>query len=146
MSEENVQLVRGAWEPFEGVNVASIEWGAGGMRELLATLFSPDVELRTLASGLGSGVGEEYHGWDGLVSYLSEWMEPFSEYQVKNLDYIDAGDCVLVPSRQWGIGSGSGARVEIELTTLQVVREGRITFVQQFDTLEEAREAAAGRS
>jgi hypothetical protein len=36
--------------------------------------------------------------------------------------------------------------VEIELTTLSVVRDGRIAFVQQFDTLEEAREAAAGRS
>ena len=145
MSEENVKLVRGAWEPFEGINVATIEWGADGMREVFAALFAPDVELRTLASGLGSGVGEEYHGLDGLVAYLSEWMEPFSEYKVQNLDYIDAGDCVIVPSRQWGIGSGSGARVEIELTTLTVVRDGQITFVQQFDTLEEAREAAAGR-
>ncbi len=145
MSEENVQLVRAVWGPFEGINVAQLDFGADGMREVFGARFAPDVELRTLASGFGSGVGEHYSGWDGLISYLTEWMEPFSEYQVENLDYIDAGDFVLVPSRQWGIGSGSGARAEIELTTLHEIRDGRIVFVQQFDALEEAR-AAAGDS
>ena len=142
MSEENVQLVRALWGPFEGINVAQLDFGADGLREVFEPRFAPDVELRTLASGFGSGVGEHYRGWEGLVSYLSEWMEPFSEYQVENLDYIAVGDFVLVPSRQSGVGSGSGARVEIELTTLHEVRDARIAFMQQFDTLEEARAAA----
>ena len=80
-----------------------------------------------------------------MVRYLGEWLEPFSEYHVEILDYIDAGDCVLVPSRQRGIGAGSGARVEIELTTLYEVRDGRIARIHQYDTLEEAREAAAAQ-
>jgi len=142
MSAENVELVRGMWGPFEGINVAELDFRADAIRQVFGARFTPDVELKTLASGFGSEVGEHYRGWDGLVDYLTEWMEPFSEYQVRNLDYIDAGDCVLVPSRQWGVGSGSGARVEIELTTLHVIRDGRIAFVQQFDTLDEARAAA----
>ena len=46
-------------------------------------------------------IADHYRGIDGLAEYLGKWLEPFSEYQVENLEYIDAGDCVLVPSRQW---------------------------------------------
>jgi ketosteroid isomerase-like protein len=127
---------------LEGINVAAIDWDVEAIREILGRAYSPDVELRTLESGIGSGVGEFYRGSDGVVRYLREWLEPFSEYHVENLDYIEAGDCVLVPSRQWGVGSGSGARVEIELTILYELRDGQIARVHQYDTLEEALEAA----
>ena len=30
-----------------------------------------------------------------MVRYLHEWMEPFSEYHVENLDYIEAGRCFM---------------------------------------------------
>jgi ketosteroid isomerase-like protein len=146
MAEENVEVMRTMLEPFSGINVADIDWAAEAIRETIEPEFTPDMELRTLASGLGSGVGEHYRGWDGFLRYLQEWLEPFSEYQIKNLEYIAAGDCVLVPSQQWGIGSGSGARVELELTTLYQLRDGRIARIHQYDTLEEAREAAASRT
>lgn len=143
MSRENVDVVRSILEPLEGVNVAAVDWSAEALRDALGRAYSPDIELTTLASGVGSGVGKFYRGLDGLARYLREWLEPFSEYQLENLDYVAAADCVLVPSRQWGIGAGSGARVEIELTTLYQLRDGRIARVHQYDTLDEALEAAA---
>ena len=91
---------------------------------------------------MGLGISDSYRGPDGVIRYLREWLGPFSDYRVENLDYVDAGDCVLVPSRQTGIGSGSGARVEIELTTLYELRDGVIVRVHQFHTLDEAREAS----
>jgi ketosteroid isomerase-like protein len=145
MSRENVEIMRSTFEPFDGVNLAAIDWDAEVIRDALGRAYSPDIELRTLASGLGSGVGEHYRGLDGLAQYLREWLEPFSEYHVENLDYIDAGDCVLVPSLQWGVGAGSGARVELELTTLYELRDGKIARVHQYDTLGEAHEAAGLR-
>jgi ketosteroid isomerase-like protein len=145
MSQKNVEIVRSLFEPLEGVNIAAIDWDAEAIRETLGFAYSPDVELTTLASGLGSGVGEFYRGPDGLSRYLREWLEPFSEYRVEALDYIEAGDCVLIPSRQWGIGTGSGARVKIELTTLYELRDGKITRMHQYDTLAEALEAAGLR-
>jgi ketosteroid isomerase-like protein len=142
MSQENAEVVRSLFEPFDGVNIAAIDWGVDVVREALGEAYSPDVELTTLASGIGTGVDEFYRGADGVVRYLREWLEPFSEYYVENLDYIDAGDYVLVPSHQWGVGGGSGARVELELTTLYELRDGKVARVHQYDTLEEAREAA----
>src|SRR5215212_4736302 len=138
MSQENVEIVRSVLEPLAGVDVASIDWNIEEIRGMLGRAYSPDVELTTLASGLGSGVGEFYRGLDGLVRYLREWLEPFSEYRVENLDYLEAGDCVLVPSRQWGLGGASRARVEIELTTLYELRDGQIAQIHQYDTLKEA--------
>jgi ketosteroid isomerase-like protein len=145
MSQENVEVVRSTFEPFDGVNLAAIDWSAEVIREALGRAYSPDIELTTLAIPLGLDVSDSYRGLDGLVEYLRTWLEPFSEYHVENLDYVDAGECVLVPSRQWGVGRGSGARVELELTTLYEVRDGRITRVHQYDAMNEALEAAGLR-
>ena len=74
-------------------------------REMLGSAYSPDVELTVLASGLGSGVGQFYRGADGVVQYLREWFEPFSEYYVENLDYS-----TLAIASSFRVGSGvSGA-------------------------------------
>ena len=143
MSRDNVEAIRTLFGAFEGVDVASIDWTSEGIRQVLAGAASEDVELTTLQSGIGSGVGAHYEGIDGFIRYLGEWLEPFSEYRVENVDYIDAGDCVLVPSRQWGKGDGSGIRVEIELTTLYELRDGLVVRMHQFDTLDEARAAAS---
>ena len=145
MSQENVEVVRSTFEPFDGVNLAAIDWSAEVIREALGRAYSPDIKLTTLAIRLELDISDSYRGLDGVVEYLRTWLEPFSEYHVENLDYVDAGECVLVPSRQWGVGSGSGARVELELTTLYEVRDGRITRVHQYDTMDEAFEAAGLR-
>src|SRR5437867_1014007 len=142
MSRENVEIVQSMFEPFDGVNLAAIDWSAEVIREALGRAYSPDIELTTLAIPLGLDVSDSYRGLDGVVEYLRTWLEPFSEYHVENLDYVDAGECVLVPSRQWGVGSESGARVDLELTTLYEVRDGRITRAHQYDTMDEALEAA----
>jgi ketosteroid isomerase-like protein len=143
MSEQNVEAVRSVFEPLRGVNLAVIDWDVEAIREAVGAAYSPDLELTTLASGVGTGVDAFYRGADGFVRYLREWLSPFSEYYVENLDYVDAGDCVLVPSRQWGVGAGSGAPAELELTTLYELRDGLIVRVHQYDTLAEAQADAA---
>ncbi len=145
MSETNIEIVRSLTEPFAGIDVTAIDWGSDAVRETVGHLYSEDVELRTLESGLGTGVDGRYKGLDGAIQYLQDWLEPFREYHVEWLDYIEAGNCVLVPSRQWGIGSASGARAELELTWLYELRDARISRMEQYDTLEEARGAAARR-
>jgi ketosteroid isomerase-like protein len=145
VSQPNVEIVRSFSEPFAGIDVTEIDWGSEAIRETLGGLYTDDVELRTLESGLGTGVDGFYKGLGGMIEYLQDWLEPFSEYHVEWLEYIDRGDCVLVPSRQWGVGDASGARAEIELTYLYEFRDGEIARIYQYDTLDQAREAAAQR-
>jgi ketosteroid isomerase-like protein len=141
MSERNVEVVRALLGPFQGINVAEIDWGAEPIRRLLAGSCTPEIELRTLESGIGAGVDPVYNGVDGLVSYLKAWIEPFTDYRTEWHEFIDAGDFVLVPVSNRGIGSGSGVPVELDLVYACEVREGLIARILQYDTLEDARAA-----
>ena len=135
MSQENVEIIRAIWEPFKGVDATEIDWEAEAIREMLVAQYSPEVELRWAATGPESRV---YQGRDGLIQAFREWVEPFSEYRAEPLDYIDAGDCVVVPMRQWGIGATSGVPVEIEVTHVYEFQGHQITRLDEYDTLKEA--------
>jgi hypothetical protein len=146
VSEENVKVVKSLLEPFQAINAAEIDWAADSVRDALAAACSPEIEIRTLDSGIGTGIDPVYRGLDGVARYLGAWMEPFSEFHSTWIEFIDAGDFVLVPNSHWGLGKGSGARVELELAYACEVKDGLITRLLQFDTLEDARDAVAASS
>jgi ketosteroid isomerase-like protein len=140
---ENADIIRAVTEPFKGVDLATVDWQSDVLREALADRYTADVELHTLESGLGSGVDGSYRGLDGFVEYLEDWLGPFREYYVEWHDYIEVGNFVLVPTHQWGIGSTSGARAELDLVWVYELRDGKIARAFQYETLEQAREAIA---
>ena len=86
-----------------------------------------------------------YQGREGVIQAFREWLEPFSEYYIEPLDFIAMGDRVVVPQRQWGIGSTSGIPVEIEVTHVYEFRDNQMARLDEYDTLEEALEAAGLR-
>jgi ketosteroid isomerase-like protein len=73
-----------------------------------------------------------------VIRAFREWVEPFSEYYVEPLDFIGVGDRVVIPQRQWGVGSTSGIPVEIEVTHVYEFRDGQIIRVDEYDTHDEA--------
>jgi ketosteroid isomerase-like protein len=139
MSQENVEMVRGLWEPFKGADYTAIDWDDEAIREMTERFFSSDIELRWSRSGPEARV---YQGRDGVIQAFREWLEPFSEYYIEPLDFIEQEDRVIIPQRQWGIGSTSGVSVEIEVTHVYEVRDNLVARVDEYDTLEEALEAA----
>ena len=78
----------------------------------------------------------------GLIRYFREWFEPFSEYRMKWLDYVETGERVLVPMKASGVGSASGLRVEMELVLSFELQDSLITRLDQYDALEQALEGA----
>jgi hypothetical protein len=142
MSQKNVEKIKAMLGPFGDVDIAGIDWEADAIREILERDYSPEIELTTLESAVGIGPSSSYVGWDGLTRYFKEWFEPFSEYRMKWLDYIEVGQRVLVPMEASGVGSASGLQVEMELVLSYELRDGLITRLDQYDTLEQALEAA----
>jgi ketosteroid isomerase-like protein len=137
MSQENVEVVRAMWESFKGVDATTIDWDEA-IGELTGPI-SPDIELRWSTTTPETRV---YRGRDGLAEAFRDWVDAFGEYRMEPLDYIDAGDRVVVPMRHWGVGATSKAPVEIEVTHVYEFRNGQIARVDEYDTLEEALEAA----
>jgi ketosteroid isomerase-like protein len=138
MSQENVELVRGLWERFKGVDLAAVDWDDEAIREMGERFWSPEVELRWSTSGPEARV---YQGRDGVVQAFREWVEPFREYYIEPLDFIEQEDRVIIPQRHRGIGITSGVSVEDEFTHVYEVRDRMITRVDEYDTLKEALEA-----
>jgi ketosteroid isomerase-like protein len=142
MSQENVEMVRGLWEPFKGADLTAVDWDDEAIREMTERFWSPEVELRWSRSAPEARV---YRGRDGVIQAFREWYEAFSEYYIEPLDFIEQEDRVVIPQRHWGIGSTSGVSVEIEVTHVYEVRDNLIARVDEYDTLEEALEAAGLR-
>jgi hypothetical protein len=53
MSQENVELIRGLWEPFNGVDNTAIDWDDEAIREMTERFWTPEIELRWAATRLG---------------------------------------------------------------------------------------------
>jgi ketosteroid isomerase-like protein len=130
MSEENVEIVRGAYDaPFGGE-----EWLAG-----LDALVDADFEIedRTLPEpapdlkGPAAGRAEAAQLLDALedVNYPAE-------------DLVDLDDRVPVLVRGSARGKGSGIRINGTLGHLWRLRGGKVVRLVVYATWQEAREAA----
>lgn len=132
MSQENVEIVRRGYELF-----------AAGDLEGVSALFSADAEL---ADSGGLGVADTaagtWHGPGGFLRSTREALEAFEDYSVEAEEFIDAGEAVVVPVRISGRGRASGAKLEIHVAHLWVLRSnGKVIRGEVYRTAEEALKA-----
>jgi ketosteroid isomerase-like protein len=98
MSQENVEIVRQAFEAFR-------RDGPEGFLPFLdprVTLFDPDLP--------GGG---EFTGHEGFRAFMGQVLDSFEDYLVESEKVLDAGDRVVVFLHHRGIGRSSGAPFEL---------------------------------
>jgi ketosteroid isomerase-like protein len=127
MSQENVEVVRSAYEAF-----------ARGDFETALELFHPDIEWHD-PDRPGGGT---YHGHEGLIRNLEEWLEGWEEFRLEPEEFLEAGDQVVVLVRQSGRGKGSGVEIEAPLAQTYRVHEGKVVWARTYASREEALKAA----
>jgi ketosteroid isomerase-like protein len=129
MSQENVELVRrGAEAMTRG------DWDAG-----LAGC-DPAIEWVEMPS-LGPDAST-YIGVDELREAIQSWTDMWDQYDFEVVRYADAGDEVVVLSREHGSGGASGVAVERDMGQVFTVRDGRVVRVRLYGSWTEALEAA----
>jgi ketosteroid isomerase-like protein len=131
MSEENVEIIR------RGMDVIN----EGRLHAVLAFMdefVDPDMELRTAGHlpDVGRGRGRE-----AAKAMWAELMGTF-EWRFETEEIIDAGDAVIVGTRQIARGRGSGAEVSNRVVMVFGFRDGRVTSADAYKTRSEALEAA----
>ena len=135
MSQENVEVVRRAWETFtRGMdqNDPGVVFDEG--------LFAPTATLTPVRELPGS---RTYVGREGFLQMLQEWAGDFTDWHASSEKIIDAGDDrVLVVVRQSGRGKASGVLVENEFSAVYTVRDGRVVDQKHYLDPAEALEAA----
>ena len=131
MSQENVEVIR------RGMDVIN-EGRLQAVLEFIDEFVDPDMELRTAGHlpDVGRGRGRE-----AAKAMWAEIMGTF-EWRFETEEIIDAGDAVIVVTRQIARGRGSGAEATNRVVMVFGFRDGRVTSVDAYKTKSEALEAA----
>ena len=142
MSEENVEIVRAAYEQFNryhrakaGDDPAEVEaaWQAG--KEWIAL----DLEYREDPRWPGA---RTYRGLEECRSVWDEYYEEFGEQTFEPERFLDSGDQVVVIVRYSARGTSSGAAVEVTQGHLHTLRDAKIVKWEIYFNPQEALEAA----
>jgi ketosteroid isomerase-like protein len=137
MSQENVEIVRRAYELFnEGGPEAVISAG----------IWSPEIVWDFSPSEIpGLGV---YRGHDEVRAFFEEdWFGafPFEKWEVELDQLVDHGDQVISVHHQRGLGASSGAVAELEQGIINTLHDGEIVRVEIYADPAKAIEAAGLR-
>ena len=133
MSQENVKLVREAFESF-----------LGGDQEKTAQLVDPEVEFHGTVGGLQEGQ-IAYGQSDIDQTFESQDLEAWEERRLEPEEFIDAGDQVVVLLHEYRRGKGSGVELETETAVVVAVSGGRVVRIQGYMDRGAALEAAGLR-
>jgi ketosteroid isomerase-like protein len=126
VSQENVRVVREAWEAAERHD-----------NEAVFPLYDPEVEIQGL-HGLGDRV---FRGLGGVRWFWRDWVAAWDESGSEVEEWIDAGDDVIAVMHLWGRGKRSGVPVEGRQSHVWTVRKGKLWRLRVYDTRDEALKA-----
>jgi uncharacterized protein len=126
MSQENVEIVRRRFDAFNEGDLAAA-----------FALTDPNFVWWDRADDPGAGV---YRGQDAVEKHLAEIAEEI-ELQIEPLEFIEAGDAVVVPLRLSGRGLASGVPFEAHEVHVFKLREGKVTEQREYRERSEALKA-----
>jgi ketosteroid isomerase-like protein len=121
---EDVERLRGAYEAFN----------EGGVEAILERL-APDFQVRDRQT---SPDRETRYGREGIKQLFDSYMEAFDTLRLEPVEFVDAGDQVVVNLRQSIRGKGSGAEVVGDIAHVWTVRDGSVQQLRIFKSKETA--------
>jgi ketosteroid isomerase-like protein len=130
MSEESVEVVAAALSAFESEGLdAFLEY------------FTDDVVYRAIEGSVDDR--GPLHGKDAGRAYVQDWLDTFDELHTEVIDLIDAGDDrVVAVLRLSGRAKQSGVETDLTYAVAYWVRDGKIARGHEYNTREQALEAA----
>jgi hypothetical protein len=130
---KNIEVVRRALD----VTVKAVRRGDPGAAFdecLRERLIAPDLAWR---AGFRGGVGvaglRDVVGREGFVEFMRTWTEDFEDFEIATERIIGLRrNRVLAITRQRGVGKGSRATVEMEISAIYKLKRRRIVQVELF--------------
>jgi ketosteroid isomerase-like protein len=129
VSQENVQRAAAQYD----------RWNAEDFESWIKA-FDPAAEyFSSISAGLdGSG---RYVGHSGLLRFVRDYTGDWEYFRIEPIDYIDAGENVVVTMRTVGRGRVSGAEVTRDVAHVWTFRNGLVARHRSFSARGEALEA-----
>jgi ketosteroid isomerase-like protein len=131
MSQENVEIAKQMYAAFNR-----------GDFDGFFERCSPDFEFQDLPELPGSSV---FVGHDAFHAWWAQMLESFDDLRFDAHDFIDAGERVVAVNHATGRGKGSGAIVEMRMSNVWTLSEGKVVSLVTYRDHSEALEAAGLR-
>ena len=129
MSQENVEIVRRAWQAYV----------SGGV-EATFDFWTEDCVFEEFPEMPESAV---YVGRDRLSEAAEHFTEMWSDLEFEPVEFIDAGENLVIAVVAYrGRGVASGAPLDALASWLYEMRDGRVSRARSFTTKAQALEAA----
>jgi ketosteroid isomerase-like protein len=129
VSRKNIEIVRGIYEAFARTDIQSA-----------FEAIDPEV-VWDLTNHSWPGA-DQYHGHEGIVEVLSEWIGSFEEYRIEPEQFLDAGDQVVVVQHEVGRHRGSDMPLDRRSASVYTLREGKATRIDHYLDVAKGIEAA----
>jgi ketosteroid isomerase-like protein len=129
MSNENLDAVRRGFEALD----------RGGVEAFLEFI---DPQFETTTPPELTVEPATYRGHDGLRRYFESFYEIMDEVRFEPVEFIDAGERVVVPARLVARGRDTGIEAVQQLAFVWTLRDGKGLRLQTYATRAEALEAA----
>jgi ketosteroid isomerase-like protein len=127
MSRQNITIIRAVIDGWLSGDSSALE------------LIAEDVVYVSPPSMPGA---RTYHGHSGVLQWVVDWRQEWSEYELEVERVEEIGDQVITVERNRAIGKRSGVEADMETVSLWTLRDGKVLRWQGFDSEEEARAAA----
>jgi ketosteroid isomerase-like protein len=131
MSESSAAIVRRLFERFDPAGLESA-------LELVSEDFVAEVP------GSMSAEPDVYEGHDGARRYFAGFDGLIEDVRFEPIEFVEAGDAVIVWLRLTGRGAASGIEVEQHAAVVTWVKDGKVTAMQPHPDMDAAREALRG--
>jgi ketosteroid isomerase-like protein len=128
MSQENVEVVRQAFQALEG----------GGVDQFLE-FCAPEIDYSVRRDLPDT---RTYHGHDGVRALAADWQRVFEDFHLQPEELTAAGDSVVAMMRISGRGTTSGVETGNPYAAVIAVRDRKLVRISDYPTREEALEAA----
>jgi ketosteroid isomerase-like protein len=140
MSQENVELVK-ALIPQPDADWSQLirdDDAFERMRESVSPFFTDDFQ----SVMVWPAVNRTYAGLEGLRKNWLDWLEPWATYRITIDELIDAGERVVVLSRNYGRRKDMETEVELIAAATLTFKEGKIARWEDYADRAAALEAA----
>ena len=123
MSEENVEIVREAWDAYSRRDY-----------DRLAGIHDPHIVVITLEDGA-------VYGNDAVLANYERWHEAWEGAETTVEEVIGHGDRVLVTVRFQARGRASGIEIDTRLYEVFTLRDGKVLRIDEYEHRDAALEA-----
>jgi ketosteroid isomerase-like protein len=138
MSEENVEAIRRGFELWNVAMGGGDEASRQTALRQMVEAYHPDAELdfsRTLPDFSPT------RGRKAMISWTEGAREAFGEVRIEPVEYVDAGDAVVVRVRMLARGTSSGANVGGEFIYVFRDQDQQVISATTYRTMRNALEA-----